>query len=183
MKLKMALLSSVLLASSAMADKYVLDTEGSHSYVNFKISHLGYGFVSGRFNDFTGEFDYDSSTGEISAVNVKVTANSVDTNHGERDKHLRSGDFLDVEKFPEATFVSTGFADNTLTGDLTIHGVTQPVSVPMTKTGEGDDPWGGYRVGFVGNTEIALVDFGITQNIGPSSKTVQLELLLEGVKQ
>lgn len=185
MKLKLALLSTLMLAaSSAMAaDKYKLDTEGSHSYVNFQVSHLGFGFVDGRFNEFEGEFSYDSATGDISDVNVVVKADTVDTNHGERDKHIRSDDFLDVANFAEAKFVSTGFADGKLTGDMTIHGVTKPVTVTMTKTAEGEDPWGGYRVGFVGTAQLTMADFGIKKDLGPSSQVVELEVLIEGIKQ
>lgn len=185
MKLKLALLSGlVMMASSAMAaDKYKLDTEGAHSYVNFKVSHLGYGFVDGRFNEFEGEFSYDSASNVISDVNVVVKTDSVDSNHGERDKHIRSDDFLDVANFGEATFVSTGFAEGKLTGDITIHGVTKSITIPMTKTAEGDDPWGGYRIGLFGTVELTLADFGIKRDLGPSSKVAELEVLIEGIKQ
>lgn len=183
-------LGSVALASlPAMADKYVIDTKGAHASINFEIKHLGYSWLTGRFNEFSGEFNYDPKDITSSKINVTINTNSVDSNHAERDKHLRSDDFLNVAKFPTATFVSTKIVpdgDNDefdIIGDLTLNGVTKSVHLEIEKIGEGKDPWGGYRVGFEGETEIRLKDFNIKQDLGPASQTVKLKLHVEGIKQ
>lgn len=182
-------LGSIALTSlPAMADKYVIDTKGAHASINFEIQHLGYSWLTGRFNEFSGEFNYDPKDVAASKINVTINTNSVDSNHAERDKHLRSDDFLNVAKFPTATFVSTKIVpdDNDefdIVGDLTLNGVTKSVTLDVDKIGEGKDPWGGYRVGFEGETEIRLKDFNIKQDLGPASQTVKLKLHVEGIKQ
>jgi len=184
------LASASFVAAPALAADYVIDTEGSHASINFKIQHFGYSWLTGRFNEFSGNFSYDEDNVKASKINVTVKANSVDTNHAERDKHLRGDDFLDVSKFSEATFVSTSIKDIDddgdefdIVGDLTLHGVTREITIEVEKVGEGKDPWGGYRVGFEGETEIRLKDFGIDYNLGPASEVVKLELHVEGVRQ
>ncbi len=174
----------------ALAADYVIDKEGQHASVHFKIQHLGYSWLLGRFNDFEGTFSYDSEDVGASKVNVTVDTSSIDSNHAERDKHLRSDDFLHVDEYPQAKFVSTevmASEDNAeefkIKGDLTLHGVTKSVILDVEKVGEGKDPWGGYRAGFKGKTEIKLKDFGIDYDLGPASETVYLELHVEGVKQ
>lgn len=175
-------------AGSAMAADYVIDTEGQHAFVNFKISHLGYSWLYGSFKDFDGSFSFDEKNPEASKVNVTLNTKSVDTNHAERDKHIRSGDFLNVDKHPTATFSSTsvkstgeGTAD--ITGNLTLNGVTKPVVIAATFVGQGDDPWGGYRAGFSGNTTLKLKDFDIQKDLGPASQDVELIISVEGVRQ
>ena len=178
---------ALALASGPLfAADYKIDE--THAAVEFKISHLGISWLHGRFNDFSGDFSYDAAAPADSKINVEINTESLDSNHAERDKHLRSADFLNVGEFPKATFVSTSFEPGegdkaTLTGDLTLHGVTKPVTLDVTKTGEGEDPWGGYRVGFEGTTEFKLKDFGIDYNLGPASETVYMELYLEGIRQ
>jgi polyisoprenoid-binding protein YceI len=119
---------------------------------------------------------------------VDIKPASVDSNHAERDKHLRGEEFLYVDKYPTAKFVSTSYEEQgegkgVLKGDLTLRGVTKPVEIGVEHIGHGKDPWGGYRRGFYGTTEIALADFGIPFDLGPASKTVQLELSIEGIRQ
>ena len=147
------------------------DVDPAHSFVQFRIKHLGFSTLVGRFNDVSGEFTHDPANPEASMISVEIDAASVDTNHAERDKHLRSEDFLDVEKFPKVTFVSTKYTGDdqsgTLEGDLTLHGVTKPVSINVTKIGEGDDPWGGYRAGFEGTTPLTRKDFDMGYDLGP----------------
>ncbi|MBS99526.1 MAG: YceI family protein [Oceanospirillaceae bacterium] len=184
----LALAGLISTAPLAMAADYAIDTKGQHASVHFKINHLGYSWVVGRFNDFSGSFSYDAENPSASSVQVEVDTTSLDTNHAERDKHLRSGDFLDADTYPTATFVSTGFepkADGSgvITGDLTLRGVTKPITIEMSKVGEGEDPWGGYRAGFTGTTEFKLKDFGIDYNLGPAAETVYMQLEVEGVRQ
>lgn len=180
--------ASLLTGTAAQAADYVIDTQGAHASVQFKIKHLGYSWLTGRFNTFDGKFSYDPKTPEQSSINVNIDTASIDSNHAKRDKHLRSKDFLDVAKFPTSTFKSTKFVfknetEATVTGDFTLHGVTKSISFPVTKIGEGKDPWGGYRVGFEGTTTLKLADYGITYNLGPASSTVDLSLYVEGVQQ
>jgi polyisoprenoid-binding protein YceI len=180
--------TALLGAGSAMAADYAIDTEGQHAFVNFKISHLGYSWLYGSFKDFDGSFSFDEKNPEASKVNVTLNTKSVDTNHAERDKHVRSGDFLNVDKYPTATFASTsvkstgeGTAD--ISGNLTLNGVTKPVVIAATFVGQGDDPWGGYRAGFSGNTTLKLKDFDIQKDLGPASQEVELIISVEGVRQ
>lgn len=184
----LAFAAAGLASLPALADKYVIDTKGAHASINFSIQHLGYSYLTGRFNNFSGDFTYDPKDVAASTINVTIDTTSVDSNHAERDKHLRSGDFLNVEKFPKATFVSKKIVPDDgdefdVVGDLTLNGVTKSITIDVDKVGEGKDPWGGYRVGFEGETEIALKDFNITKDLGPASQTVKLELHVEGIKQ
>lgn len=181
-------LGSALLAGQAMAADYVIDKQGQHAFVNFKISHLGYSWLWGTFKDFDGTFSFDAAKPEASKVSVTLKTASLDSNHAERDKHLRGEDFLNVAKHPTATFESTsvkstgeGTAD--ITGNLTLNGVTKPVVIAAKFIGEGDDPWGGYRAGFEGSTTLKLKDFDIKMDLGPASQTVDLIISVEGVRQ
>ncbi|WP_049723133.1 YceI family protein [Gilvimarinus polysaccharolyticus] len=184
------LASSAVAASSSMAADYVIDTKGAHASINFQVQHLGYSWLLGRFNNFSGNFSYDAENLAASSINVTIDTTSVDSNHAERDKHLRGNDFLAVDKFPEATFVSKSISnidDNgeefDIVGDLTLHGVTKEITIEVEKVGEGKDPWGGYRVGFEGEAEFLMKDFGITKDLGPASQTVELKLHIEGIRQ
>lgn len=177
-------------ALPAAADDYVIDTEGAHAFINFKISHLGYSWLTGRFNDFEGSFTYDADDVAASAIEITIDTSSIDSNHAERDRHLRSDDFLDVSEYPQATFVSKRVEDIEddgeefeLVGDLTLHGVTREITIDVEKVGAGEDPWGGYRVGFKGSTEFELSDFGIDYDLGPDARTIYMDLHVEGVKQ
>ena len=184
----LALGGALIGAGQAMAADYAIDKQGQHAFVNFKISHLGYSWLYGTFKDFDGSFSFDAAKPQDSKVNVTLNTTSVDTNHAERDKHIRSGDFLNVSKHPTATFASTsvkstgeGTAD--ITGDLTLNGVTKPVVIAAKFIGEGKDPWGGYRAGFEGSTKLELKDFDIQKDLGPASQDVELIISVEGVRQ
>ena len=182
-------LATALMSTSALfASDYVIDNKGMHASIQFKISHLGYSWLWGRFNDFDGTFSYDAKNKAASKVAVTVNTESVDSNHAERDKHLRSSDFLDVAKFPQAKFISTSYAETSagkakLKGNLTLHGVTREVELDVTKIAEGKDPWGGYRSGFEAVTNLKLKDYGINKNLGPASASLELIISLEGVKK
>lgn len=179
--------STVMLAAHVNAASYKVDVEGAHAFVQFKIKHLGYSWLLGRFNTFDGNFEYDAKAPEKSSIEVTIQTASIDSNHAERDKHLRGSDFLDVKKYPTATFKSTSFKPSetggTVSGQLTFHGVTKAISFPVNKIGEGADPWGGYRVGFEGKTSLKLEDYGIKNILGPASANVDLELYIEGIRQ
>jgi len=184
----LALAAALTLPSLAPAADYVIDTEKAHAFIQFRIQHLGFSWLYGRFNDFNGTFSYDEKNPASNKVDVTIKTASVDTNHAERDKHLRGDDFLDVEKFPQARFVSTKFEDKgdgkaVLSGDFTLHGVTKPIVIAVERVGQGDDPWGGYRTGFSGTTVLKLADYGITRDLGPAAQEVELTLSVEGIRQ
>lgn len=178
-------LAALVQLTPGYAAEYKIDL--SHSFIQFKISHMGFSVLNGRFDDFAGGFTWDKAKPETAAVNVTIKAASVNSNWAERDKHIRSKDFLEVDKFPEASFKSTKYTGDasggTLDGELTLHGVTKPVSIKMKAIGEGKDPWGGYRAGFAGTTTIKRSDFGVNKfELGPQSDPMDFELFIEGTQ-
>ncbi len=177
---------AMVLPFGAQAADYVIDTKGAHASINFKVSHLGYSFIKGRFNTFSGDFSYDKNNIAASKVNVVVDTTSLDSNHAERDKHIRSSDFIDAGKFGQARFKSTKVTDKgngklDVAGNLTLHGVTKPIVIKAEFVGAGRDPWGGQRAGFVGETRLELADFDIP--VMGSSSYVDMELHVEGIKK
>jgi polyisoprenoid-binding protein YceI len=176
------------LSSLSNAADYKLDIKGTHAFIQFKIQHLGYSWIIGQFNTFDGKLKYDNTNEEASEISIVIDTASIDTNHNLRDKHLRDDKFLDVKKYPEATFVSkkykpTGSGMAILTGDFTFRGVTKTIDIEVHKMGEGKDPWGGERVGFEGTTKFKLKDYNITKKLSPASAEVHLYFTLEGIKQ
>lgn len=183
-----ALGSLMALSGSLYAADYAIDKEGQHAFINFKTGHMGFSILHGRFNDFDGSFTWDAANPEASKVEVTINTASVDSNHAERDKHLRAADFLNVGKHPQARFVSTrveSTGENTLkvTGDFTLNGVTRPIVIDARMVGEGQDPWGGYRVGFEGTTSIKLADYKVSMDLGPASAVVEFDLSIEGIRK
>ena len=159
-------LGTLLLGQPAFAANYKIDAD--HTSVSFKIRHI-LSYVQGNFNQFEGNFVYDPDKPETWQAQATIDAASIDTNVAPRDKHLRSQDFLDVEKYPKITFVSTQATDVTptnakLEGLLTIHGVEKPVVLDLEIHGRVKDPWGNARAGFTATTKINRKDFGLTWN-------------------
>ncbi|HCS13427.1 MAG: hypothetical protein COS82_03975 [Zetaproteobacteria bacterium CG06_land_8_20_14_3_00_59_53] len=193
MKIKLlgaALLLAFGLSSTAMAEDYNFDIKGQHAFIQFKIKHLGYSWLLGDFRTFDGKFTYDAEHPEKNSVNVSIDVASLDTNHAERNKHLRSADFFDVEKFPTATFTSTSYestgADTgILHGTLNLRGVNKDIAIEVKQIGTGPDPWGGYRRGFEGHTTLHLSDYNMKKGgmLGPLAENVEIFLSIEGVKQ
>jgi len=182
------LLGTLLLAcnaSTAFAQNYKIDP--GHSFIQFRISHLGFSILNGRFNTLQGDFYYDPINPNKTSFNLEVDTASIDSNHAERDKHLRDEDFLDVKKFPKATFKSATFHEDgktaTLFGELQLHGVTKRIEIYVQHIGNGEDPWGGYRRGFKGQTSILLKDFGITKDLGKASENLLLDIYIEGIRE
>ncbi|WP_114786374.1 YceI family protein [Vibrio tetraodonis] len=170
----------------ASAADYVIDTKGAHASINFKVKHLEYSFIKGRFNDFEGDFSYDPKNVSASKISVTVDTTSLDSNHAERDKHIRSGDFINASKFSTATFKSTSVVDKgdgklEVNGDLKLHGVTKPITIDAQFIGAGADPWGSERAGFDGKVRLELADFKIP--VVGSSSYVDMELHVEGIKK
>lgn len=169
------------LTSMAWAAEYKIDP--AHSFVEFRIQHLGFSWLYGRFNDVSGQFTYDGAKPGNSSFSVEILTASVDTKHAERDKHLKSKDFLDTGKYPTASFKSNRFDGKTLTGILSLHGVSKTIKIDVNKVGEGKDPWGGYRAGFIGKVAFKKSDFGIDYNLGPAGEMIEFELGIEGIRQ
>lgn len=140
----------------------------AHSSVEFTAKHMVFSRVRGVFTKFTLDLDLDDATNLPNAVAATIDADSIDTNVADRDAHLKSPDFLDAAKYPTIAFISTritGKADAfTLEGDLTIHGVTKPVTLKADVDGRGKDPWGNDRIAFSASTTINRKDFGLTWN-------------------
>lgn len=181
---------ALLISAPAVAapQTYALDTEGAHAFIQFKIKHLGFSWLWGRFDTFNGGFTLDEDHIENSSVNVTIDVASVNTNHAERDKHLRADDFFDVERFPSATFTSTrvektGDRTANVHGNLTLKGVTKPVTLKATYIGSGNDPWGSFRAGFEATTDIELKDFNIDYDLGPASTSAEIHISVEGIRK
>ncbi|WP_058913999.1 YceI family protein [Entomohabitans teleogrylli] len=177
----------LLTTGSAVAADYKIDKEGQHAFINFRIQHLGYSWLYGTFKDFDGTFTFDEKDPSADKVDVTINTASLDTNHAERDKHLRGAEFLNTGKYPQATFKSTAVKKEgdelNITGDLTLNGVTKPVTLEAKLIGQGNDPWGGVRAGFEAEGKISLKDFNITKDLGPASQEVDLIISVEGVQQ
>jgi polyisoprenoid-binding protein YceI len=145
---------------------YTLDA--SHSRLGFSTRHAMVTTVRGQFKDFTGEAVVDTANPAASKVVVNIKAESIDTGVADRDAHLRSADFFDVENYPEITFTSTDVSregnDWAIAGDLTIKGVTKPISIDFEANGSARDPFGNLRIGFEGQATISRKDWGLTWN-------------------
>ncbi len=174
--------------SETSLERYVIDTRGAHAFIQFRIPHLGFSWLYGRFNEFEGQFSFDPADPSNSSVEVSIQTASIDSNHERRDNHLRNEDFLTVEEYPQAQFRSTAFRHVEgerfkLVGDLTLLGQTREVEIDVEHFGAGEDPWGGFRRGFSGRTALTLADFGIDYDLGPDSRVVEIILDIEGIRQ
>lgn len=140
----------------------------THSEAFFQVRHL-VTRVRGRFTEFEGAVDLDKDNPGNSSVSITIQATSVDTGEPDRDNHLRSADFFDVEKFPTITFESTGISSKSdeeydVAGDLTIHGVTRQITLPVSFNGFVKDPWGNERAGFESEIRINRKDYDLAWN-------------------
>jgi polyisoprenoid-binding protein YceI len=156
------------MTTTAVATKTTWAIDAGHSNVEFAVRHLMISTVRGRFSDVTGTVQLDADDPANSTIDVTINVASIDTRQEQRDEHLRSADFFDAANFPVLTFKSTrihrdgdGFQVN---GDLTIRGVTRPVTLRVTEEGRTRDPWGGERIGYAAATKINRRDFGLTWN-------------------
>ncbi len=153
-------------AVTDVAGDYTIDP--THTRLGFSTRHAMVTTVRGQFKDFDGTAHLDTANPANSSVTLNIRAASVDTGVADRDGHLQSGDFFDVATYPDLTFASTAVARDgdvwTVTGDLTIKGVSQPVTIDFEETGSARDPFGNLRVGFEGATSINRKDWGLTWN-------------------
>ena len=185
------LVVSSVVATTAWATDYKIDP--THTSVGFKVKHLAISSVPGKFVDVKGSFSFDPAKIESSKAEAQIAVASIDTNEAKRDDHLKSPDFLDSTKFPSITFKSNKVekisnSEFNAVGDLTIHGVTKPVTLKVTYGGAAKDPWGNERAAFLATTRINRKDFGLTWNkvletggllVG---EDVEISLEVEGVK-
>ncbi|MBI3448883.1 MAG: YceI family protein [Acidobacteria bacterium] len=158
--------AATLVPASAAAESLKIDSD--HSTVAFKVSHLVFSKVLGRFDRFEGTLTLDPADLTKSAATVTIDAASIDTNEPDRDKHLKSDAFFDVEKFPKVTFQSTAVRKTAgdkyeMDGNLTMRGVTKPVTLKVDVIGVGADR-GGLRAGFEASTRVNRKDYGVSWN-------------------
>jgi polyisoprenoid-binding protein YceI len=173
------------------AGTYALDP--SHSQVGFAVRHVMVAKTRGRFSDFAGTIEIGENPLE-SSVSVTIQAGSIDTRDEQRDGHLRTGDFFEVDAYPTITYQSrsvrqTGKGEYVVDGDLSVKGVTQSVPLELTFEGGAADPWGGVRIGFSAKAELDREAFGLTWNQALETggvlvgKKVAIEIEAEAVKQ
>src|ERR1700712_5781092 len=160
-------MTSTITDFSTLTGTYAIDAV--HSRFGFVARHAMVTKVRGSFNDFEGTATIDGTDPSKSTVKVTLKVDSVDTRNAQRDGHLKTNDFLDIETYPEITFVSTsiehdGGNDFQVTGDLTIKGVTKSVTIPLEYQGSAKDPYGNDRIGFDGSLVISRSDYGVTFN-------------------
>ncbi len=176
---------------AALSGDYTIDT--AHSRVGFVARHAMVTKVRGSFDEFEGSIHIDGEAPEKSSGKVTIQAKSINTRNGQRDDHLRSNDFLDMDNQPEITFASTGIkqtgdADFVVSGDLSIRGVTKPVEIAFEYTGTATDPFGNERVGLEGSVVINRKDFGVSWNAALEgggvlvSEKVTLEIEVSAIK-
>lgn len=185
-------LALLLLTSSAQAATYTIDT--AHTEVGFKVKHLGISNVRGKFVDFTGTFEFDPENIAASKTTATIKTASVDTANEKRDDHLRSPDFFNTEQHPIMSFTSKEVKNIngksfTVSGDLTLNGITKQIDLAVEHTGVAIDPWGSQRAAFLATTTINRKDFGLTWNklleaggvvVGDE---VTIEIALQGIKE
>lgn len=155
------------IAESTTTTTWTIDP--AHTTVEFSLKHLMISTVRGHFGAVSGTIVLDEQDPAASSVTAEIDVTSIDTRQEQRDAHLRSADFFDVEKYPSITFRSTriealGGGEYKVHGDLTIRDVTRQVVLETTDEGRGGDPWGGQRAGFSATTKIDRRDFGLTWN-------------------
>ena len=152
---------------ATLTGTYAIDP--SHSQIGFVARHAMVTKVRGTFNEYEGTGVFDAEDPTRSTLALTIQAASIDTRNADRDAHLRSNDFFDMETYPEITFFSTGVEQvdgdaYRVTGDLTIKGVTKPVTVDFTFTGAAVDPYGNQRIGLEGTTQVNRKDWGVSWN-------------------
>lgn len=173
-------------AQTAPTEHYELDPV--HSTVIFRVVHMGVSPFYGRINAPTGSFDFNPDDPSQCAFAITLETKNVDTNNARRDGHLKSVDFFNAKEFPRVEFISTQVTklaakEYRVTGDLTLHGVTKPVTAEVTLVGQASDPSGGGRCGFDVSFAIQRSDFGMSEMVGPVSDEVSLMIGLEGARE
>lgn len=180
--------AAVIGASSISAMAATYDIDPVHTALIYRIKHLQSSYSYGRFNKPTGTFDYDAASPEKSTFALNVNVDDVDTGNAQRDGHLKSPDFFNAKQFPTITFKSTsvkktGDEKLEVTGDLTMHGVTKSITVPLAVVGSGKGMAGETRTGFEGVIEFKRSDFGISGLMQAVGDDVRLIVSIEGIQK
>lgn len=176
---------ATLAAVPAFAADYAIDDD--HTFALFRVQHMGAGFTWGRFDAVGGEVSYDPANPAANKVNVTIQAGSISVGVPKMEEHLKSPEILDTKQFPTLSFVSKSFAKKgegqyEVTGDLTIHGVTKTVTVPVARTGISTHAFNKKPlVGFETSFEIKRADYGVTYGPGVIGDTVRITLALEAI--
>ena len=181
-------LSAAFLApTTAFAESYTIDA--SHAHAAFRVSHLGFSHTLGQFNEISGTLEFDEASPDAGSVSVTINTASVDSANAARDEHLRKADFLNVESFPTMTFVSTsvevtGEKTGKLVGDLTLLGVTKPLTLDVTFNQAGPHPFDPSKImaGFSATGEINRSDFGMAYAVPAIGETVEIIIEIEALK-
>ena len=189
-KVLLVLALATLLPSAVFAQNYKIDP--AHSQIEFTVDHLMFFKVSGFFTDFVGTIEADPANKTLNAAEATIQTTSIDTRIAKRDTHLRSADFFDAANHPELRFVSKKVEGSghsiSVTGDLTIRGVTHEVVLTGAFLGEQKDPWGNQRAGFVAKGKINRKDYGLTWNKALETggvmvgDDVEITLQVQGIK-
>ena len=178
-------LAAAVAFSSTAEDRYVIDD--AHTSVTFKISHLGLSEVHGRFDVLEGTVLLDTVNPAKSSFAMTIKADSINTNKKQRDDHLRSPDFFDVKQFPEIIFKSSAVKQNKegyeVTGSLTLHGQTRPLTLQLVGGKSAEFPQGVMRTGFVTDFVLKRSDFGMKTMLGPVGDEVYASVSFEAIKQ
>lgn len=182
------LAAAMAFSTGARADIETFSIDNTHSFANWELRHV-VARTSGTFHDVKGKIVLDTANLAKSSVEASINIYSLNSSHLRRDVHLLTDEFLDARNFPEMKFVSTSVAPyaadkGTMQGQLTLHGVSKPVTLDYQILGIGADPWGGMRAGFKATTRLNRADFGITKYgvNGPVGNEVDITLLIEGIK-
>lgn len=181
-KILFVLLPLVAAASVARAAD-VYDIDGTHAEIGFKVRHLGISKVKGKFDKFEGNLTLDGA--KLAGAEAKIDAASVNTANKDRDDHLRNEEFFNVAKFGSITFKATKVEASTITGDLTLLGVTKPVTLEYTLSETVKDPWGNTKVGLSATGKINRADFGMSWDKMPGAvgKEIEIAVDLEAAKR
>ncbi|MDO9225796.1 MAG: YceI family protein [Pseudomonadota bacterium] len=180
--------ATLAISAGAWAEAETFSIDNTHSFANWELRHI-VARTSGTFYDIKGKVVLDTSNIANSSVDATISLYSLNSSHLRRDMHVLADEFLDARNYPEMKFVSTSVAPysadkGTMRGQLTLHGVTKPVTLDYQILGIGADPWGGIRSGFKATTRINRADYGITKFAvnGPVGNEVDITLLIEGIK-
>ena len=163
---------SLAFGTAFSADTYQVDA--AHSFINFKVKRAGFSYVAGRFNGFTGSATWDESDAGQRSLEITIQTESVDTGNERRDQHLKSPDFFNAKQFPVMTFKSTKIKETKVdgyeaawevTGDLSLHGVSKPLTFVLKQIGRGEDRRGNHNVGLQTEFTITRSEFGMTNMV------------------
>ena len=167
------------------SETYKIDK--GHTSVIFKVRHMNLANFYGRFNETEGQIIYDAENPSGSSIEFQIKSETIDTNSEKRNKSLKGPDYLNVKQFPFIVFRSKSVkakgADLEVSGEMTLLGVTRPLTVLIKKIGEGDDPWGGYRIGFETRFSFLRSDFGMKYNLKGLGDEIDTIVSIEGIKK